>query len=80
MGKDLKGKELGSTHIYGMVHGIEGLLNEELIKLEDYLDSDEKWSLTLSNESFIEEYRMTFADVVNKAKEDIDYLRGRMLK
>lgn len=38
-------KKIGVETVYGMVHGIEGLLNEELIKLEDYLENDEKIEL-----------------------------------
>lgn len=38
-------KKLGVETVYGMVHGIEGLLNEDLIKLEDYLESEEKIEL-----------------------------------
>ena len=33
-------KELGSTHIYGMVHGIEGFLKGEYIDLKDVLDEE----------------------------------------
>lgn len=40
----LAAKELGSTHIYGMVHGIEGFLKGQYIDLKDVLD-DEKVEL-----------------------------------
>ena len=32
-------KELGADHVYGMVHGIQGFLEKNLICLEDYLES-----------------------------------------
>ena len=38
------GLELGSTHIYGMIHGIEGFLKGEYIDLKEELDS-EKYEL-----------------------------------
>ena len=38
------GLELGSDHIYGMVHGIEGFLKGEYIDLKEVLD-DEKYEL-----------------------------------
>ena len=31
-------KKLGVKHVYGMVHGIEGFLEDKLIELEDYLE------------------------------------------
>ena len=40
----LAAKELGSDHIYGMVHGIEGFLKGEYIDLKEVLD-DEKVEL-----------------------------------
>lgn len=40
LGVYLKGKELGSTHIYGMVHGIEGFLKGEYIDLVEVLNDD----------------------------------------
>ena len=32
-------KEMGVAHVYGMVHGIQGFLEKNLISLEEYLDS-----------------------------------------
>ena len=32
-------KKLGVKNVYGMVHGIEGFLEDKLIELEDYLDA-----------------------------------------
>ncbi len=40
-----KAKELGIEHVYGMVHGIEGFLNEDIIDLDDYLDNQENYEL-----------------------------------
>ena len=40
-----KAKELGVEHVYGMVYGIEGLLNENIIDLDDYLNNDENYEL-----------------------------------
>ena len=40
-----KGKELGCEHIYGMVHGIEGFLEENFIDLDDYLNTEENYEL-----------------------------------
>jgi 6-phosphofructokinase 1 len=33
-----KAKSLGVTHVYGMVHGIQGFLEKNLIELENYLE------------------------------------------
>lgn len=33
-------KDLGVDTVYGMVHGIQGLLNEQYIQLEDYIEND----------------------------------------
>ena len=40
-----KAKELGIEKIYGMHHGIEGLLDEDIIDLDEYLNSDENIEL-----------------------------------
>ena len=32
-------KDMGVPHVYGMVHGIQGFLEKDIISLEDYLDS-----------------------------------------
>lgn len=40
-----KAKELGYEHVYGMVHGIEGFLNEDIIDLDDYLNDDNNYEL-----------------------------------
>ena len=40
-----KAKELGVEHVYGMVHGIEGFLNEDIIDLDDYLSNNENYEL-----------------------------------
>ncbi len=32
-------KEMGAAHVYGMVHGIQGFLEKNIISLEEYLDS-----------------------------------------
>lgn len=40
-----KAKELGVEHVYGMVYGIEGFLNENIIDLDDYLNNDENYEL-----------------------------------
>lgn len=40
LGVYLAAKEIGSSHIYGMVHGIEGFLKGEYIDLIDVLDED----------------------------------------
>lgn len=40
-----KAKELNVETIYGMVHGIEGFLNENIIDLDDYLNTEENYEL-----------------------------------
>ena len=40
-----KGKELGVEHVNGMVHGIEGFLEENFIDLDDYLKDDNNYEL-----------------------------------
>ncbi len=40
-----KAKELGVQRVYGMVYGIEGFLNENIIDLDDYLNNDENYEL-----------------------------------
>ncbi len=40
-----RAKELGIETIYGMVYGIEGFLNENIIDLDDYLNTDESIEL-----------------------------------
>ena len=40
-----KAKELGVEHVYGMVYGIEGFLNENIIDLDEYLNNDENYEL-----------------------------------
>lgn len=40
-----KAKELGIEKVYGMVHGIEGFLNEEMINLDDYISTEENYEL-----------------------------------
>ena len=40
-----KAKELGVEHIYGMVYGIEGFLDENIIDLDDYLNNEENYEL-----------------------------------
>ena len=40
-----KAKELGYDHVYGMVNGIEGFLNENIIDLDEYLNTDENIEL-----------------------------------
>ena len=40
-----KAKELGYEHVYGMVHGIEGFLNEDIIDLDEYLSDDNNYEL-----------------------------------
>jgi 6-phosphofructokinase 1 len=32
-------KEMGASKVYGMVHGIQGFLEKNLIELENYLDN-----------------------------------------
>ena len=41
----IKAKELGIEKIYGMVYGIEGLLEENIIDLDEYLTTDENIEL-----------------------------------
>lgn len=45
VGVYLKAKELGIDKIYGMVHGIEGFLQEKIIDLDDYLSEKENIEL-----------------------------------
>ncbi len=40
-----KAKELGVEKVYGMVHGIEGFLNEKMVDLDEYLNSEENREL-----------------------------------
>ena len=40
-----KAKELGVERVYGMIYGIEGFLNENIIDLDDYLNNDENYEL-----------------------------------
>ena len=40
-----KAKELGIEKVYGMVYGIEGFLEENIINLGDYLESEENYEL-----------------------------------
>ncbi|MBR1417332.1 MAG: 6-phosphofructokinase [Bacilli bacterium] len=40
-----KAKELGVEHVYGMVHGIEGFLEENFIDLDDYLKDNDNYEL-----------------------------------
>ena len=40
-----KAKELGIDKVYGMVHGIEGFLKENIIDLGEYLDKEENYEL-----------------------------------
>lgn len=40
-----KAKELGVEKVYGMVHGIEGFLDENFIDLSDYLDNEKNYEL-----------------------------------
>ena len=40
-----KAKELGIEHVYGMVHGIEGFLEENFIDLDDYLKDENNYEL-----------------------------------
>ena len=40
-----KAKELGINHVYGMVYGIEGFLNENIIDLDDYLNNSDNYEL-----------------------------------
>ena len=45
LGVYLKAKELGVEKVYGMVHGIEGFLNENIIDLDLYLNNEENREL-----------------------------------
>ena len=38
-------KELGVKKVYGMVHGIEGFLNENILDLDEYLNNKENYEL-----------------------------------
>ena len=38
-------KKLGVEKVYGMVNGIEGFLNENIINLDDYLNNKENYEL-----------------------------------
>ncbi len=40
-----KAKELGVNHVYGMVHGIEGFLKEDIIDLDEYLSNNDNFEL-----------------------------------
>ena len=40
-----KAKELGIEKVYGMVHGIEGFLNEDIVDLDLYLNNEENREL-----------------------------------
>ena len=40
-----KAKELGVKNVYGMVHGIEGFLEEDFINLDDYLKDENNYEL-----------------------------------
>ena len=40
-----KAKELGIEKVYGMVHGIEGFLEENIIDLDEYLNNEENYEL-----------------------------------
>lgn len=40
-----EGKRLGAAKVYGMVNGIQGFLEEKLLDLESYLDTEEKLEL-----------------------------------
>ena len=46
-----KAKELGVEHVYGMVHGIEGFLEENIIDLDEYLSDNENYELLLRTPS-----------------------------
>lgn len=46
-----KAKELGIEKVYGMVHGIEGFLNEDIIDLDDYLSNKDNFELLLRTPS-----------------------------
>lgn len=40
-----RAKELGINKIYGMVHGIEGFINENIIDLDEYLNNNDNYEL-----------------------------------
>ena len=40
-----KAKELGVEHVYGMVYGIEGFLEENIIDLDEYLNDNNNYEL-----------------------------------
>ena len=40
-----KAKELGIEKVYGMVYGIEGFLEENIIDLDDYLNNKDNYEL-----------------------------------
>ena len=40
-----KAKELGVKNVYGMIHGIEGFLEEDFINLDDYLKDENNYEL-----------------------------------
>ena len=40
-----KAKELGIKKVYGMVYGIEGLINDNIIELEEYLNNNKNYEL-----------------------------------
>ncbi len=40
-----KAKELGINKVYGMVYGIEGFINENIIDLDEYLNNNENYEL-----------------------------------
>lgn len=40
-----KAKELGINKVYGMIYGIEGFLNENIIDLDEYLNNNENYEL-----------------------------------
>ena len=40
-----KAKELGINKIYGMVHGIEGFINDNIIDLDEYLNDKDNYEL-----------------------------------
>ena len=40
-----KAKELGYDHVYGMVNGIEGFLQDNIIDLDEYLSDDNNYEL-----------------------------------
>ena len=40
-----KAKELGYDHVYGMINGIEGFINDNIIDLDDYLKDENNYEL-----------------------------------